>query len=177
MPPKATPSWCRRRRTDAGPAPLIAQQSRTGAQHILACARDMGSDCSRRAVHKSGAHGCSRHRQNWQSASRACVTGSEMATVLRLKHLLIFIEKIEAKRQRLRRRDARDHLCGAKTRAGHPCRRRGLGKGGRCPNHGGCSTGPKTLEGRKRIAEATRERWARWRAERDRVGVVDIREI
>jgi hypothetical protein len=43
--------------------------------------------------------------------------------------------------------------CGAKTRAGRPCRRRGLGRGGRCPNHGGCSTGPKTNVGRRKVAE------------------------
>jgi hypothetical protein len=49
------------------------------------------------------------------------------------------------------------------TRAGYPCRRRGLGKGGRCPNHGGLSTGPKTQGGRRRIAEAQRKRWQRWR--------------
>ena len=29
---------------------------------------------------------------------------------------------------------------------------------GRCRNHGGCSTGPKTLEGRRAVAEATRNR-------------------
>lgn len=31
---------------------------------------------------------------------------------------------------------------------------------GRCKNHGGMSTGPKTPEGRKAIAEATRQRMA-----------------
>jgi hypothetical protein len=34
--------------------------------------------------------------------------------------------------------------CAAKTRKGTPCERRGVGKGGRCRNHGGMSTGPKT---------------------------------
>ena len=29
---------------------------------------------------------------------------------------------------------------------------------GRCRNHGGLSTGPKTLEGRRAVAEATRNR-------------------
>jgi hypothetical protein len=52
--------------------------------------------------------------------------------------------------------------CGAKTRAGHPCRRKGTGKGGRCLNHGGRSTGPRTIEGRERIASAQRARWQRW---------------
>ncbi len=35
--------------------------------------------------------------------------------------------------------------CGAKTRAGHPCRRTAL-RNGRCRNHGGLSTGPRTPE-------------------------------
>ncbi len=48
--------------------------------------------------------------------------------------------------------------CGAKTRNGTPCKRKALANG-RCPNHGGLSTGPKTKEGRERIAEAQRWRW------------------
>ena len=68
--------------------------------------------------------------------------------------------------ERSRRREARKQLCGARTRAGHPCKRKGLGRGGRCPNHGGASTGPKTQEGRARIAAAQRRRWAAWRAVR-----------
>lgn len=61
------------------------------------------------------------------------------------------------------RRAAREHLCGAKTRTGKPCQRRGNGAGGRCPNHGGMSTGPRTQAGRQRIAEAQRRRWAQRR--------------
>ncbi|MES0385897.1 MAG: HGGxSTG domain-containing protein, partial [Hyphomicrobium sp.] len=52
--------------------------------------------------------------------------------------------------------------CNARTRAGHPCKRKALANG-RCPNHGGLSTGPKTEAGRARCAAATRQRWARWR--------------
>jgi hypothetical protein len=59
--------------------------------------------------------------------------------------------------------------CGAKTRAGHPCRRKGTGKGGRCLNHGGRSTGPRTIEGRWRIARAQRDRWEHWRVNNPRV--------
>jgi hypothetical protein len=55
-------------------------------------------------------------------------------------------------------------LCGAKTRTGAPCKRKGRGRGGRCPNHGGCSTGPKTIEGRQRISQAQLQSWAEWRA-------------
>lgn len=39
--------------------------------------------------------------------------------------------------------------CGAKTRKGTPCKRMALANG-RCPNHGGLSTGPVTTEGRRR---------------------------
>ena len=56
-------------------------------------------------------------------------------------------------------------FCGARTRNGAACKRKGSGKGGRCRNHGGCSTGPRTDEGRLRIADAQRRRWARIRAE------------
>lgn len=57
--------------------------------------------------------------------------------------------------------------CGARTRAGHPCRRKGTGRGGRCASHGGRSTGPRTPEGKARIAEAQHNRWAIWRASKN----------
>jgi len=40
--------------------------------------------------------------------------------------------------------------CGAKTRKGTPCMRRELFASGRCRNHGGLCTGPKTEEGKRR---------------------------
>lgn len=49
-----------------------------------------------------------------------------------------------------------DDLCLAKTREGRPCRALGSGKGGRCKNHGGGSTGPRTLEGIVRATENLR---------------------
>ena len=54
--------------------------------------------------------------------------------------------------------------CGARTRTGAPCRRMGLGNG-RCANHGGLSSGPKTAEGRRRISVMQHKRWAEWRAQ------------
>jgi hypothetical protein len=49
-------------------------------------------------------------------------------------------------------------VCGAYARTtGNPCLGRSL-KNGRCKLHGGLSTGPKTLEGKKRIAEAAHKR-------------------
>jgi len=50
--------------------------------------------------------------------------------------------------------------CGAYARStGKPCRAKALANG-RCKNHGGMSTGPKTPEGRKAIAQSTRQRMA-----------------
>lgn len=50
--------------------------------------------------------------------------------------------------------------CGAYARStGHPCKAKALSNG-RCRNHGGLSTGPKTLEGREAIAQATSQRMA-----------------
>lgn len=60
--------------------------------------------------------------------------------------------------------------CGAKCRDGHACRAPAVWdkltnqpRNGRCKLHGGKSTGPRTAEGKARIAEAQRERWRRWR--------------
>ena len=44
----------------------------------------------------------------------------------------------------------RELVCGAKTRAGRPCRRTDTYDNGRCKFHGGLSTGPKTAKGKKR---------------------------
>jgi len=60
--------------------------------------------------------------------------------------------------------------CGAKTRKGTPCQMRPAGWVGRCRLHGGLSTGPRTAEGRERVAEAQRRRWAAWRAAKSRKG-------
>jgi len=66
------------------------------------------------------------------------------------------LREAEGRARRLRKKAK---ACGAKTRSGAPCRAKGLGRGGRCKNHGGGSTGPKTEAGRKRIAEGTRKYW------------------
>src|SRR6516165_10322146 len=54
--------------------------------------------------------------------------------------------------------------CGANTRSGKACLRRELFKSGRCRNHGGMSTGPKTAEGHRRCAEG-RARARQWNLE------------
>jgi hypothetical protein len=56
-------------------------------------------------------------------------------------------------------------FCGARTRAGHPCRRRPLANG-RCRNHGGLSLKPRaplTPEGRARISAAVKAYWESYR--------------
>ena len=70
------------------------------------------------------------------------------------------------RRLALRVASSRD-TCGAKTRKGMPCRAKPLPGRTRCKFHGGASTGPRTAEGRARIAEAQRIRWVQWRAARD----------
>ena len=50
--------------------------------------------------------------------------------------------------------------CGAYARStGAPCRAKAL-PNGRCKLHGGLSTGPKTIEGRRAVGAATRARMA-----------------
>ena len=58
------------------------------------------------------------------------------------------------------------HTCGAYARTtGNPCQAKALANG-RCKNHGGLSTGPKTIKGRQAIAQATRQRIASGQQER-----------
>jgi hypothetical protein len=61
--------------------------------------------------------------------------------------------------------------CGARTRKGAPCLARVVPGKGRCRLHGGLSSGPRTPEGKARIAAAQRKRWAATRA---RVGPGDL---
>ncbi|HEY8219021.1 MAG TPA: HGGxSTG domain-containing protein [Methylobacter sp.] len=42
--------------------------------------------------------------------------------------------------------------CGAKTQTGTPCKQKAIYINGRCKWHGGCSTGAKSEEGKKRSA-------------------------
>jgi hypothetical protein len=61
-------------------------------------------------------------------------------------------------------------LCGAKTRAGLPCRAKKVDGKTRCRMHGGLSTGPKSDAGRLRISEAQKKRWEEGRAKLDGQG-------
>lgn len=76
--------------------------------------------------------------------------------------------------KKIRQRARRRVTCGAKTtRKGTPCRNKSEPGRRRCKFHGGKSTGPRTPEGRARIAEAQRRRWARWREARGRRCLAD----
>jgi hypothetical protein len=46
--------------------------------------------------------------------------------------------------------DLRGMTCGATTRAGTPCKQKGIFANGRCKLHGGLSTGPRTKRGKRR---------------------------
>jgi hypothetical protein len=54
--------------------------------------------------------------------------------------------------------------CGARTRHGCPCRKWPMTGRKRCRLHGGCATGPKTPEGRARIAQARTKHGGRAKA-------------
>lgn len=77
----------------------------------------------------------------------------------REKHLLSKLENLD------RRKPPILKLCGAKTRKGSPCRNKSVPGKPRCKFHGGLSTGPRTAEGKRRIAEAQRRRWVKYRAD------------
>jgi transcriptional regulator with XRE-family HTH domain len=74
----------------------------------------------------------------------------------------------QREQQRLKQREQRRVAnmrvqCGAKTRKGHPCKLMSEAGRKRCKFHGGMSTGPRTTQGKARIAEAQRKRWLAWR--------------
>ena len=75
--------------------------------------------------------------------------------------------KMAAWQQRATMRAARLRVvCGAKTRKDTPCRNMSEPGKKRCKFHGGKSTGPNTPEGKAKVAEAQRSRWAKWQMER-----------
>lgn len=82
------------------------------------------------------------------------------------------IIKAEAQRKtthaQMRRR-----TCGAMTRKATTCRLKSEPGRQRCRLHGGLSTGPTSSEGKARIAEAQRKRWAVWRNAKSNAGILD----
>ena len=80
-------------------------------------------------------------------------------------------------------KEARDNnlLCGARTRSNSPCAKYPIKGKRRRRLHGGLSTGPKTREGKARIAAAQFKhgRYVNWRARRakEKVYFREIRRI
>ena len=56
-----------------------------------------------------------------------------------------------------RRADNRVEQCGARTRAGTPCKSKPASANGRCKWHGGASTGPRTADGKSRALANLRQ--------------------
>jgi len=54
--------------------------------------------------------------------------------------------------------ELRGMTCGATTRAGTPCKQKGLYENGRCKLHGGLSTGPVTPDGKRKSASNWKKR-------------------
>lgn len=52
-------------------------------------------------------------------------------------------------------------ICGAKTQSGKPCRAKSLPSKNRCKWHGGCSTGPKTTDGKIKALANLRQNQSR----------------
>lgn len=74
-------------------------------------------------------------------------------------------QKAEDMQSRALRREVKlRQVCGAKNRKGKPCRNMSEPERKRCRFHGGKSTGPRTEEGKARIAAAQRAKWASYRA-------------
>ena len=64
----------------------------------------------------------------------------------------------------------RKRKCGAYARStGNPCQGKAL-RNGRCLNHGGNSTGPKSEAGRRAVGEATRQRMASGQGDKAKAG-------
>ena len=61
-------------------------------------------------------------------------------------------------------------MCGAYARStGNPCQGKAL-RNGRCRNHGGKSTGPRTEAGKMAVGEATRQRMASGQGDKAKAG-------
>ena len=84
----------------------------------------------------------------------------------RLDQAVAAREAREIERER-KRQAKRRVICGAMTRKGLPCRNKSEPGRLRCKFHGGLSTGPKTAEGLKRIADAQRLRWLKYRERKE----------
>ena len=63
--------------------------------------------------------------------------------------------------------------CGAKTRQGLPCQNPAIKKRSRCKLHGGKSTGPRTAEGKARVAAAHTKHGRRSKAHVEKIKYIN----
>ena len=63
--------------------------------------------------------------------------------------------------------------CGAKTRSGGMCQNPAIGGRNRCKLHGGRSTGPRTAEGKARVAAAHTKHGRRSKAHVEKVKAIN----
>jgi hypothetical protein len=109
---------------------------------------------------KYGWHGCAGDRRR-ACSDPACAIGAKCKRMAQLG--------LAGDGTPLRRKDR--PRCGAQTRKGTSCLVRVEAGKRRCRFHGGRSTGPRTLEGKERIAAAQRRRWAQWRTPNRAIGL------
>ena len=64
--------------------------------------------------------------------------------------------------------------CLAKTRRGTPCQNPAIGGRTRCKLHGGRSTGPRTAEGKARVAAAHKKHGRRFRAHVEKIRAINV---
>lgn len=101
------------------------------------------------------------HRFGFVVCPRQKTTCTELACGIGASCLAMRAIGLAGNGSPLKRRDR--PLCGACNRQGRPCAVRVEPGKARCRFHGGLSTGPRTAEGKARIAEAQRRRWALFR--------------
>ena len=91
-----------------------------------------------------------------------------MFKLIRLTSLTI--QKIKYGQQSMKESRDNNLLCGARTRSNSLCAKHPIKGKRRCRLHGGLSTGPKTEEGKARIAAARLKhgRYVNWRARREK---------
>ena len=90
------------------------------------------------------------------SAAALLAAGHLSAADREMLRVIVRMEAAQARKRRV--------PCGARTRKGHPCRNLSEPGRRRCKFHGGKPPGPRTAEGRARIAASMRERHRRKRA-------------
>ena len=105
-------------------------------------------------------------------AKKATASKSSMRARARARHGVLLkvtngqIECRAARAERAATAAQGEATRGATTRAGGTCQVRAEPGNARCRFHGGLSTGPKTVAGRARVAEAQRRRWRQYRERR-----------